>query len=72
MTNVQGDQAPAKLQKMLKKLKNSSVNTCQTIHELTGTILTENPQLAPSSRQYTWPHSLCLTMWKWMELLYMF
>jgi hypothetical protein len=35
MTNVQGDQTPAKLQKMLKKILELIIKDChQTIHEL--------------------------------------
>jgi hypothetical protein len=53
VTNIQGDQAPAKQQKMLKKIQELIHEEChQTIHELTDTaeisyglcqeILTEN------------------------------
>jgi hypothetical protein len=38
MTNVQGDQAPAKRQKMLKNRELIHEDCHQTIHELTGTI----------------------------------
>jgi hypothetical protein len=39
MKNIQGDQAPAKRQKMLKTSENSSTKTVAgTIHELTDTI----------------------------------
>jgi hypothetical protein len=38
MVNVQGGQAPAKRQKILKKFENSSTRNChRAIHELTDT-----------------------------------
>jgi hypothetical protein len=47
MTNVQGDQAPARQQKMLKKLENSSVKTVTDTtvgvsYRVCQEILTEN------------------------------
>jgi hypothetical protein len=38
MMNVQGELAPAKQQKILKKFENSSTKTHRTIHELADTI----------------------------------
>jgi hypothetical protein len=64
MTNIHANQAPAKWQKTLKKFKNSSMKTHQTIHVLTDTvgtsygvcqkILTENfnmRRIAPSQQR---------------------
>jgi C4-type Zn-finger protein len=69
VTNVQGDQAPAKRQEMLKKLELIHEDHRQTTHELTDTIgisyricqeiVTENlnmRRIAPSSRQRPCPH----------------
>jgi hypothetical protein len=70
MTNVQGDQAPAKRQKMLKKFENlstktiakQSMNLQTTLGPVNGDfqeILTENLNMwciAPSSQQCAGPH----------------
>jgi hypothetical protein len=69
MTNVQGDQAPEKRQKMLEKIRELiHEDRRQTIHQLTDTggisygvcqeILTENlnmRRIAPSSGQRAYP-----------------
>jgi hypothetical protein len=71
MTNFQGDQAPAKQEKMLKKIENSSMKavteqsmSSQTslgsvIYGIFQEILTENlnmHRIAPSSQQLARPH----------------
>jgi hypothetical protein len=70
MTNVQGDQAPAKRQKMLKKFDNSSTkigaeqsmssqDTAGITYGVCQEILMKNSNMhrpAPSSRQHAHPH----------------
>jgi hypothetical protein len=70
MTNVQGDQAPAKQQKILKKIRvlihedlrpttHKLSDTVSVSYEVCQEILTENfniRRIAPSSRQRALPH----------------